>query len=189
MAAFLCIHLLGNLMAFAGAEAFNGYAHKLHSLEPYITVFNIFLVAIASIHISIGLILFIQNMAARPDKYQLTKNPGGRTFASDTMPYTGALIFLFLVIHLGTFTFVDKSVVPIYQLMVSKFDNFGWVLFYITAMAIVAVHISHGFWSLFQTFGLNHYDHMPVIEKFGLIFALAIGAGFGCLPVYLLFFA
>ncbi|MDW7772961.1 MAG: succinate dehydrogenase cytochrome b subunit [Desulfobulbaceae bacterium] len=187
LAAFLSIHLLGNFMAFAGAEAFNGYAHKLHSLQPYLTVFNIFLFLVALVHVSMGIILFIQNLASRPDKYQVSKNPGGRTFASDTMPYTGALILLFTVIHLATFTFVDKSAVPIYQLMTIKFASFWWVLFYVAAVTVVAVHISHGFWSLFQTFGLNHPDHMGVIEKFGLIFSVIIGVGFGSLPVYLLF--
>jgi succinate dehydrogenase / fumarate reductase cytochrome b subunit len=189
LAAFLCVHLLGNFMAFAGAEAFNGYAHKLHSLEPYLTVFNICLLLIAVLHVSVGIILFIQNLAARPDKYQVCKNPGGRTFASDTMPYTGALIMLFTVIHLSTFTFVDKSTVPIYQLMTIKFASPWWVLFYVAAMTIVAVHISHGFWSLFQTFGLNHPDHMQVIERLGLVISVAIGVGFGSLPVYLLFFS
>jgi len=189
LAAFLCIHLLGNFMAFAGSEAFNGYAHKLHSLQPYLTVFNIALFIIALIHISIGLILFIQNLSARPVKYQVSASPGGRTFASDTMPYTGSLILIFVIIHLSTFTFVDKSFVPIYQLMTIKFANLWWVLFYVTAVTIVGVHVSHGFWSLFQTFGLNHPDHMKIIEKFGLAFSVIIGVGFGSLPVYLLFFA
>lgn len=188
LAAFLCVHLLGNFMAFAGAQAFNGYAHKLHSLEPYFTVFNICLSFVALIHVSIGIILFLQNLAARPEKYQVCKTPGGRTFASDTMPYTGALILLFTVVHLATFTFVDKSAVPIYQLMSTKFASPWWVLFYVAAMTVVAVHISHGFWSLFQTFGLNHPDHMQIIERLGLVFSVALGVGFGSLPVYLLFF-
>jgi succinate dehydrogenase / fumarate reductase cytochrome b subunit len=188
LAAFLCVHLLGNFMAYAGAEAFNKYAHKLHSLEPYFTVFNICLLIIVLLHVSIGITLFIQNLAARPDKYQVFKNSGGRTFASDTMPYTGVLILLFILIHLKTFTFVDKSFLPIYQLLTMKFSSPWWVLFYAAAMTIVAVHISHGFWSLFQTFGLNHPDHMPVIRRFGLLFSVVVGVGFGSLPVYLLFF-
>jgi succinate dehydrogenase / fumarate reductase cytochrome b subunit len=189
MAAFLCVHLLGNFMAFAGPEAFNSYAHKLHSLQPYLTVFNICLLLVALLHISTGVALYFQNLASRPQKYVQSRNPGGRTLASDTMPYTGALILVFVIIHLATFTFVDKESVPIYQLMAVKFASPLWVVFYLAAMLIVAVHISHGFWSLFQTFGLNHPDHMRVIEKFGLVFSIIIGVGFGSLPVYLLFFA
>lgn len=188
MAAFLCVHLLGNFMAFAGADAFNAYAHKLHSLQPYFTVFNICLSIIALIHITIGITLYFQNMNARPDKYEFTNNPGGRTFASDTMPYTGVLILIFGIIHLANFTFAHEQNLHVYELITTKFDNIGWVVFYLASIAVVAIHISHGFWSLFQTLGLNHPDHMRVLEKLGLFLAVAIGLGFGSLPVYLLFF-
>jgi succinate dehydrogenase / fumarate reductase cytochrome b subunit len=99
MIGFLAVHLLGNMMAFAGAGAFNNYAKKLHSLEPYFTVFNIGLLTIG------------------------------------------------------------------------------------------VVHISHGFWSLFQTFGINHPRHMPLIMKLGLVVTLVFGIGFGILPIYLLIIA
>jgi len=189
MIGFLAVHLLGNSMAFAGAEAFNGYAAKLHSLQPYLTVFNLGLLAIGLVHIVIGLILFFENRKARLTKYKTFNNPGGRTIASNTMPYTGLLILIFVIFHLLKFTFVDKSVTPIYQQMAATFANPLWVLMYVVAMVIVAVHISHGFWSLFQTFGINHPRYMPLIMKLGLVVTLVFGIGFGILPIYLLIIA
>ena len=189
MICFLAVHLLGNMMAFAGAGAFNNYAKKLHSLEPYFTVFNIGLLTIGVVHIIVGFILFFENLKARPTKYEVFENPGGRTIGSNTMLYTGALILVFVVIHLVKFTFVDKSVTPIYQLMEATFANPLWTLMYVAAMVIVAVHISHGFWSLFQTFGINHPRHMPLIMKLGLVVTLVFGIGFGILPIYLLIIA
>ena len=186
MIAFLSVHLLGNMMAFAGAEAFNGYAAKLHSLQPYLTIFNLGLLMIGLVHIVVGLILFFENLRARPIKYGMFNNPGGRTIGSNTMPYTGLLILIFVIFHLLKFTFVDKSVIPIYQQMAAAFANPLWVLFYLAAMVIVAVHISHGFWSLFQTFGINHPIYMPLIMKIGLVVTLVFGIGFGILPIYLL---
>lgn len=186
---FLAMHLLGNTMAFAGAEAFNGYAEKLHSLQPYFTVFNLGLLAIGLVHIVVGLILFFENRRARPTKYEMFDNPGGLTLGSKTMPYTGVLILIFVIFHLLKFTFVDKSVVPIYQQMSAAFANPLWVLFYVAAMVIVAVHISHGFWSMFQTFGINHPRYMPLIMKLGLVVTLVIGIGFGIVPIYLLIIA
>jgi len=183
---FLAVHLLGNFMAFAGADAFNGYAAKLHSLQPYLSVFNLGLAALGLVHILVGIILFIENLKARPTRYKVFQNPGGRTIGSNTMPYTGVLILIFVIFHLLKFTFVDKSVTPIYQLMATTFTNPLWVVTYVAAMAIVAVHISHGFWSLFQTFGLNHPCHMPLIMKLGLVVTLMFGIGFGALPIYLL---
>jgi succinate dehydrogenase / fumarate reductase cytochrome b subunit len=51
------------------------------------------------------------------------------------------------------------------------------------------VHISHGSWSLFQTFGINHPRYMPLIMKLGLVVTLVFGIGFGILPIYLLIIA
>ncbi len=183
---FLAVHLLGNFMAFAGAEAFNDYAKKLHSLQPYLTVLNIGLLTVGLVHIIVGIILFFENLKARPIKYDVYKNPGGRTIGSDTMPYTGILILLFVIFHLLKFTFVDKSVTPIYQLMAETFANPLWVLIYVIAMVVVAVHISHGFWSMFQSFGINHPRHMPLIMKLGLVVTFVFGIGFGILPIYLI---
>jgi succinate dehydrogenase / fumarate reductase cytochrome b subunit len=186
---FLAAHLLGNVMAFAGAEAFNGYAAKLHSLQPYLTVFNIGLAALGLIHIVVGIMLFFENLKARTTKYEVFNNPGGLTIGSRTMAYTGILILVFVILHLLKFTFVDKSVTPIYQQMAAAFANPAWVLVYVVAMIIVSVHISHGFWSLFQTFGINHPRYMPLIMKLGLVVTLVFGIGFGILPIYLLIIA
>jgi len=186
---FLAVHLLGNIMAFAGAAAFNEYAAKLHSLQPYLSVFNIGLAIVGLVHILVGLILFVENLKARPAGYHVYKNPGGRTIGSNTMPYTGILILIFIVFHLFKFTFVDKSVTPIYQLMAATFANPWWVFFYVVAVAIVAVHISHGFWSMFQTFGINHPRYLPLIMKLGVVVTLVFGIGFGILPIYLLIIA
>ncbi len=186
---FLAVHLLGNTMAFVGAEAFNDYAKKLHSLEPYFTVFNIGLLTIGLLHIIVGILLFFENLRARPNNYEVFNNPGGMTFGSKTMPYTGILILIFVIMHLLKFTFVDKSVIPIYQQMAATFANPGWVLMYVVAMVIVAFHISHGFWSLFQTFGINHPRYTPLIMGLGLVVTLVIGVGFGILPVYLFIIA
>jgi succinate dehydrogenase / fumarate reductase cytochrome b subunit len=183
---FLAVHLLGNVMAFAGSEAFNGYAAKLHSLQPYLSVFNLGLAMLGLVHVVVGTILFFENLKARPTRYNVYKNPGGRTIGSNTMPYTGVLILIFVILHLLKFTFVDKSVTPIYQQMAATFANPGWVFLYVVAMIIVAVHISHGFWSMFQTFGMNHPRYLPLIMKLGLVVTLVFGIGFGILPIYLL---
>lgn len=186
---FLAVHLLGNVMAFAGAEAFNGYAAKLHSLQPYLSVFNIVLASLGMVHIVVGIILFFENLKARPTKYEVYNNPGGLTIGSKTMAYTGVLILIFVILHLLKFTFVDKSVTPIYQQMAVTFANPAWVLMYVVAMVIVAVHISHGFWSMFQTFGINHPRYLPLIIKLGLVVTFVFGIGFGILPIYLLIIA
>lgn len=189
MTGFLIVHLLGNSLVFAGADAFNEYARKLHSLGPLLILFNAGLLAVGLVHIVVGVILFIENLKARPIRYSVNRNPGGRTLGSDSMPYTGIFILFFVVFHLLKFTFSDKSVTPIYQLMAEVFSNPVWVGVYVVAMVVVAVHISHGFWSLFQTFGVDHPHLTPAVRKTGMLLTIAFGAGFGILPIYLYFTA
>jgi succinate dehydrogenase / fumarate reductase cytochrome b subunit len=52
-------------------------------------------------------------------------------------------------------------------------------------MIVVAVHVSHGFWSAFQTIGANHPKYMPLIMVLSIFFSLAVGIGFGLLPIYI----
>jgi succinate dehydrogenase / fumarate reductase cytochrome b subunit len=183
---FLCAHLIGNLTLYGGGEAFNAYAERLHSMGPVLVVFNLGLIVFAVIHISTGLVLFVQNWKARPIRYHQDQPAGGRTWSSVTMPYTGILILAFVVFHLINFTFVDKSSTTIYQIVSSAFASPLYVAVYILAVIIVAVHVRHGFWSVFQTIGANHPKYMPAIMVASIVFGLIVGLGFGVLPIYIL---
>ena len=188
---FLVAHLAGNLTIYGGADAFNSYAEHLHALGPLLGVAEIGLLGLFLIHVLAGLILFWQNFSARPTRYAVSRNPGGKTIGSATMPYTGLLILLFIIFHLTNFSrfFVDQGGTTIYQIVSSSFQNPVYVGLYVLAMIVVAVHVSHGFWSLFQTLGLNHPKYMPAINTGGLILSLVIGLGFGFLPIYISFIA
>ena len=183
---FLCAHLIGNLTIYGGSGAFNAYAERLHSMGALLTVFNIGLIIIAVIHISTGLVLFIQNLKARPSRYHMDKPAGGRTWSSKTMPYTGILILCFVIFHLINFTFVDKSNTKIYEIVSSAFASPVYVVIYIIAVIVVALHVRHGLWSAFQTIGANHPKYMPAIIIASVVFGLIVGLGFGVLPIYIL---
>jgi succinate dehydrogenase / fumarate reductase cytochrome b subunit len=183
---FLAGHLAGNLSLFAGRDAFNAYAAHLHSLEPLVKVMEAGLILFAVLHIASGLVLFLQNRKARPVRYSVDKSGGGRTIGSRTMPYTGILILVFVVLHLIKFSFVDKTGTTIYDIVSSTFQSPIFVVWYVMMMIVAAVHISHGLWSAFQTLGANHPKYMPFIQKFGIAFSVVIGIGFGSLPIYLL---
>lgn len=158
MGGFLLIHTIGNSTIFWGREAFNAYAHHLHSMGPLVPVFELGLLAIFAIHVVTGILLFFQNRAARgTQKYAVNPSPGGRTWGSSTMIYTGAAIFVFILIHLINFHFVTKTETNTISDVVTKvLNNPGFTLIYIVGMGVLALHISHGFWSLFQTFGVSH---------------------------------
>ncbi|OQY13655.1 MAG: succinate dehydrogenase [Desulfobacteraceae bacterium 4572_19] len=182
---FLVIHLLGNLTIYGGQELFNSYAKHLHTLGPVLIVAEWILLALFTVHIIFGTILFFKNLAARPVKYQVKKNGGGRSIGSMTMPYTGFIIFAFVIFHLFNFHFVDKTNQTIFQIVDIAFNNPIYVVLYITAIFFVAVHVSHGFWSAFQTLGIDHPNYTPCIKLTSIILSLIIATGFGFLPIFL----
>lgn len=51
-------------------------------------------------------------------------------------------------------------------------SNFFYALFYILAFAALFIHLSHGFWSMLQTFGVNHPRYNVLIARLTIIFPL-----------------
>ena len=186
---FLILHLAGNLILYSGRDAFNSYAEKLHSLGSIITMAEFGLLFFAIIHILIGATLFYQNLRARPIRYSINKWAGGRSIGSVTMPYTGLLLLIFVIIHLLNFHFIDKNDTTIFQIVTDAFAKPGYIAMYVAAMIVVAIHVSHGFWSAFQTIGANHPKYMPVIRGLSIVFSIVLGVGFGFIPIYFSFIA
>ena len=89
---FLLAHLAGNLTITSGADAFNGYAARLHALGPLLRGAELVLLALFLVHVTCAGVLFYQNYRARPSRYCVDRRAGGRTLGSATMPYTGVLI-------------------------------------------------------------------------------------------------
>lgn len=183
---FIAVHLMGNLTLYAGKDSFLSYVDHLHSVEALVTLAEFGLIFFAVLHIGMGLYLFLENRKARPVSYAVEKSAGGRTIGSRTAPYTGALILVFVIVHLIKFRFVDKMTINDFVILANTFADSGfWTLFYIAGVIVVAVHVSHGFWSGFQTLGLSHPKYMPWVERLGIVFSLIVGIGFGSIPVFL----
>jgi succinate dehydrogenase / fumarate reductase cytochrome b subunit len=184
---FLGTHLAGNLTLYWGREMFNSYAEHLHALGILVTIVSWVLLILAVVHVLTGLTLFYQNLRSRPARYKVNKRAGGRTIGSATMPYTGVLLLIFVVIHLLNFSFVDKTGTTIFDIVSTAFAKPGYVVLYIFAVILAAIHISHGFWSAFQTLGANHPKYMPMIKVLSIAISLIVGFGFGLLPIYVSF--
>jgi succinate dehydrogenase / fumarate reductase, cytochrome b subunit len=143
------------------------------------------LLIFAFVHIITGLLLFFENFKARPVRYAVKKSAGGRTIGSATMPYTGLLILGFVILHLINFRFPAQAPESVYARVAALFGAWPYMLIYTAAVIVVAIHIRHGFWSLFQTAGLNHEKYMPLILGVGIALSLLFAFGFGLIPVYM----
>jgi succinate dehydrogenase / fumarate reductase cytochrome b subunit len=190
---FVLSHLLGNLTLFFGPHAFNKYAFTLAS-NPLIYLAETILFLIFLVHTVLAVKLVLENRAARPVGYAYSRKHSGRgaTLASSTMPFTGVLTLVFLVIHILGLKFgpvymteVNGIVMrDLYKTTVEYFQDPLHVLFYIVAVTSLGFHVSHGFWSAFQSLGLNHPKYMPRLKKVAWGFGILTAVGFSALSIF-----
>jgi len=181
---FLIVHLSGNLLIFAGEDAFNDYAAFL-AAQPLLPLARIGLAVVGILHIVLALNLTHTNTKARPTDYYY-KAASDATAASRTMIFTGLLIVLYVVIHLFNFTWDHPGEAGLYALVVAKLSSAPYALFYIAAMVVLCLHLLHGIQSAFQSFGINHGKYTPLIKKACMALSVALCLGFAAIPFYLL---
>ncbi|MBY0413795.1 MAG: succinate dehydrogenase cytochrome b subunit [Bdellovibrionales bacterium] len=192
---FVLSHLLGNLLLFVSSDAFNKYSYALTS-NPLIYLAEAGLGLLFVVHTIMAIKLVIENKAARPIAYHTRKHSGrGSTFASSTMPFTGIITLIFLILHLINLKFgshyeteVHGVVMrDIYKTTVEYFQDPLHVLFYIVCVTSLGIHVSHGFWSAFQSLGLNHPKYLPKIKFAACAFGILVAVGFSALAVFCYF--
>lgn len=193
---FLIIHLIGNITLYFGPDAFNGYVKTLDVIKPLIRVIELVLLSAFIFHIFNGVRLWWENKQARPITYKVNGSPENSSLFSRTMFVSGSIIFIFLILHLGTFFWRFNVHDPqqladthqYYEIVVGFFQIWWYVLLYIVAMILLGFHLNHGFQSAFQTFGWNHKKYTPLIKKIGTAYAIIMAIGFASMPIYFFFF-
>jgi succinate dehydrogenase / fumarate reductase cytochrome b subunit len=189
---FLVSHLITNSLIYIDARIFNTAAHALIT-NPLIYLAEAILATIFLTHIILAAKLTIENNRARPQKYYMKKKTGrGSTFASSTMPYTGLITLIFLGLHLYFFKFgpefevVYDGVVmrDLARLEMEYFASPLNVAWYVFAMASLGLHVSHGFWSAFQSIGFNHPKYNCTLKCLGKMFGVLVFVGYAALPIF-----
>lgn len=180
---FLCTHALGNAAIFVGSHAFQAYADALHSLPVVVLLFGLGLFAVLLLHIGFGINLFFGNRKAGGSRYAVNARVVESSLAARTMPYTGLLVLLFILVHVAGFGFRPGEV-KISLLVQHSLSNFFYALFYLFSFCALALHLSHGFWSMLQTFGLNHPRYNGGIAKLTLIVPAFFLSFFGAIALY-----
>ncbi|HZS06456.1 MAG TPA: succinate dehydrogenase cytochrome b subunit [Blastocatellia bacterium] len=173
---FIVFHLLGNLQIFLGLDAINTYAHFLQSIPELLWPARILLLLAVILHIVTSVKLWQENRAARPAKYGTGKPPAAASLAARTIIISGAVIFAFIVFHLMHFTLglVDANFPrytdyqgrhDVHQMVIDGFANPFISVFYIVAMGLVCLHLSHGVSSIFQSLGVGHRAAFDKLAK------------------------
>lgn len=190
LCAFLVVHLSGNFLLFKndGGVAFNSYAEFM-STNPVIRTFEIVLFAGFLIHIVSGVVVWLRNRRARPEKYEEYKIQENAKLASRITMLSGSIVFIFLVVHLRTFWVPSRITGEshnMYELVRTAFSSPYYDAFYLVALVLLGYHLRHGFQSAFQTLGMRNKPYIVLLDTLALIFWLLIPIGFATLPVYFL---
>lgn len=183
---FLVVHLAGNFTMLAGGEAFNAYAAKLESLGPLVLLAEGGMVVMALMHVLFGFALILRNLQARGTRYDTKKWEGGKTLGSWTMWLTGPWILVFIGIHLAHFTIPHKLLgneLPLSQLVAERLADPIWAAYYVVSVALVGLHVSHGFWSAFQTLGASP-ERKGTLRDSAILLGFVFGAGYGLLAFF-----
>ncbi len=199
---FVVGHLIGNLQFFLPPEAINRYAYFLQSNLELLWPVRMVLLAMIGLHIWSGSSLWLENRAARPDRYALSK-PYGAGLASRTMLMSGLIAAAFIIYHLLHYTLVVQAVsgaaVPlaalkdpqtghhdVYAMMVAGFSVWYVALFYLVGVGLLAFHLSHGASAMFQSLGWKNHAYGPFIDKAAKGIALALFLGYASIPASVL---
>jgi succinate dehydrogenase / fumarate reductase cytochrome b subunit len=202
---FLTFHCCMNIVALFSGEAYNMICELLGA-NWYAVVATMGLAVLALIHIVYAFILTAQNRKARGDnRYDIatTVNAGKVEWASKNMLVLGIIILLGLILHLYNFWYnmmfaelfpsihYDPAPADGFGKIVNTFGNPLFVVLYVIWLVAIWFHLTHGFWSAFQTLGASGKVWLNRWKIIGFIYTTLLMLGFlvvvlafafGCAP-------
>ncbi len=188
---FIMAHLAGNMLMYVGRETFNAYANTLHSNPELLWIARLGLIAIIPAHFVTAYATWMQNKAARPIAYAAPPKAKS-TLAAKTMIISGSVILFYLVFHLAHFTWRIVGPMPeplangafdTYGMAVAGFQNPAIALLYVAGQVLLASHLSHGIFSLFQHLGIAGGNFTPFIKRAALVLGYGLCFTFASIPV------
>ena len=165
---FVTFHALMNAVALIKFEYYDAICEFLGA-NWYAVLGTLILAAGFAIHIIFAFWLTLQNRKARGNnRYAVTTKPKDVEWASQNMFVLGLIVVCFMVLHLIQFwakmqlpEMMGDHVMNGTFYLKATFSQL-WVLpVYMIGFAALWFHISHGFWSAFQTLGTANDKWIP----------------------------
>jgi succinate dehydrogenase / fumarate reductase, cytochrome b subunit len=196
---FILVHLTLNLLLIFddSGHLFNLGANFMGT-NPAIKIMEPILALGFTVHIIWSLLISYQNWRARPVKYNRQNQGASSSWTSRNMLILGALVLIFLVIHIMNFFWVIKfnpDSIPettegmenTYILVAGLFKtSILYDILYVLGAILLGLHLTHGFWSAFQTIGLNNKNWMNRLRVVAKGYAIIVAIGFAVIPLYFL---
>lgn len=198
---FVIGHLAGNLQIFLGPDPINAYGQFLQTTPEILWPARIGLLVMVVVHIWSAVTLAAENKAARPIPYS-TWQPTAASYASRTMLMSGLIVAAFIVYHLLHFTAETRSLNftgqdfaefhdakgrhDIYRMMITGFSFPLVSAFYILAVGLLCLHLSHGASAMFQSMGWKNDVCGPFLDRAAKVMATALFLGYSSIPLAVL---
>lgn len=188
---FLIVHASVNALIFYNdkGKTFTIGAHFM-ATNPVIRTIEIILIFGFIIHIIQGLVLWRNNRKARPIQYYYKDNTPGVTWYSKSMTLLGTLILLFLIIHTRNFWIPNRihqfqfgEELPLYQMMIEKFQSPVEVIIYLIGCFSLGWHLLHGFQSAFRSIGISSRKYDELLLKLSYGVSIVLPAALAIMPV------
>lgn len=189
---FLCGHLAGNLLLYVGRDTFNNYAATLHHTPLLLWSVRVGMIVCLPVHFLTSIRTTMMNRAARPQDYAYANNAPARA-AATTMILSGLVVVAFVCYHLAHFTLRVTGPQPGAVTAAGENDAFSMVLagftnpliagFYVLGVGLLAMHLSHGLYSMFQHLGLWGKKWTPWLKNASLVVGYGMCAAFASLPL------
>lgn len=187
--AFLSVHLIGNLLIFLGPEKVNAYARGLRTVPWMLWAARLVLLLFLGLHIMASVQLAWANAMARPIAYRDWR-PQASGYAGRTMIWSGPMIAVFVIWHVLQFnygvnhpSFVELDVA---DNVVKLFAVVPISILYVIALLLLALHLSHGAWSMFHSIGVNHRGWNSVLRPVAAVITFVIVGGYIVIPISVL---
>ena len=191
MFGFVVGHMLGNLQMYEAPEHINAYGHFLHNLGELLWLERGVMLLTIALHITATIQLALRSKAARPIGYS-RRQAINSSYASRTMYWSGPIVLAFIIFHLLQFTagyiHPQSQFIPgdVYHNVVAGFQVWWVSAWYIFAICLLGLHLSHGLWSMFQSVGLAHPRITPYLRNAARGVALVIVLGYISIPISVL---
>ncbi len=177
---FLTLHACLNAAYLWSPEAFN-HVCEFMSL-PIIKIVTPILAFGIVIHIIYAFVLFLQDYKARgKERYEVANKTKADGWASKNMLVLGVVVLLGMALHLTHFwakmqlqEFLGNEPLSGAEAMVQTFKPLWVLIVYLVWFCFIWMHLTHGFWSAFQSMGWNNNKWIKRLQWIGYIYCTAI---------------
>ncbi len=190
---FLLQHFAINITSVFNGDLFNQLSHFMGTNPLVQFVLQPILIFGVIFHFVMGFVLDIINKRARGRRYKIYKGNSNASWVSRNMIISGSTVLAFLVLHFYDFwipemdykyvKFLPENPDRYFEELVHKFEDITRVVLYVISFFFLALHLSHGFASSFQTMGFNN-KYTVLVKSFGKLYAFGIPFGFAFIAIY-----